>query len=92
MSWSSKLTVHFFEIFRKIATIKDRYCVSMKVAQHYDQSQQLVLIKEFKRCIRHCIRTFLMSRKPTALENAPRLRDDYSLTHKLSFVNKISVC
>ena len=47
-----------------------------------------MLIKEFNRCIHHDIRAFLDDQKADTLENAPRLVDNYALTHKSSFVSR----
>ena len=80
----------YVEFARTKEQLFDRWCVSKKVGQNYDQLRQLILIEEFKRCIRHDIRVFLDEQKADSLENASRLADDYALTHKASFVNKPS--
>ena len=78
----------YVEFARSKEQLFDRWCVSKKVGQNYDHLRQLILIEEFKRCIRQDIRVFLDEQKADTLENASRLADDYSLTHKISFVNK----
>ena len=47
-----------------------------------------MLIEEFKRCINSDVKSFLDEKEVETLENAARLADDYTLTHKVSCVNK----
>ena len=47
-----------------------------------------MLVEEFKRCINSDVKTFLDEKEVETLDIAARLADDYSLTHKASFVNK----
>ena len=47
-----------------------------------------MLVKEFKWCIDSDVRAFLNEKEAETLDLAARLADDYSLTHKTSFVNK----
>ena len=47
-----------------------------------------MLVEEFKWCIKFCIRAFLNEKEVENLDVAARLADDYSLTHKASFVIK----
>ena len=50
--------------------------------------RQLLLVEEFKRCINSDVKAFLDEKEIETLDLAARLADDYSLTHKASFVNK----
>ena len=47
-----------------------------------------MLVEEFKWCINSDFRAFLNEKEVENLDLAARLADDYSLTHKASFVNK----
>ena len=47
-----------------------------------------MLIEEFKRCIDSDVKSFLDEKEVETLEKATRLADDYTLTHKVSFVRK----
>ncbi|MDA3078824.1 hypothetical protein OFO07_07840, partial [Campylobacter sp. JMF_06 NA1] len=59
-----------------------------KIEQSHDKLRQLMLVEEFKRCLRPDIKSFLDEKQVETLDEAARLADDYSLTHKTSFVNK----
>ena len=47
-----------------------------------------MLVEEFKRCIHSDVKSFLDEKEVETLEKAARLADDYTLTHKVSFVSK----
>ena len=47
-----------------------------------------MLVEEVKRCINSDVKSFLDEREVETLEKAARLADDYTLTHKVSFLNK----
>ena len=47
-----------------------------------------MLDEEFKRCINSDVKSFLDEKEVETLEKAARLADDYTLAHKVSFVNK----
>jgi len=47
-----------------------------------------MLIGEFKRCIHSDIRTFIDEQKAETLEDAARLANEFSLSHKMTFVEK----
>ena len=47
-----------------------------------------MLVEEFKRCINSDVKYFLDEKEVETLEKAARLADDYTLTHKVSFVSK----
>ena len=47
-----------------------------------------MLVEEFKLCINSDVKAFLDEKEVETLDLAARLADDYSLTHKVSFVNK----
>ena len=47
-----------------------------------------MLVEEFKRCINSEIKSFLDEKEVETLEKAARLADNYTLTHKVSFVSK----
>ena len=60
----------------------------MKVDKDHDRLRQLILLEEFKRCLPREVKTYVDEQKVDDLESAARLADDYSLTHKKSFVDK----
>ena len=62
-------------------------CLSFYFSDHA-KLRQLMLVEEFKRCINSDVKDFLDEKEVETLDLAARLADDYSLTHKASFVNK----
>ena len=64
----------------------ERWCTSKNVGSNFERLQQIILIEEFKNCIRSKIRTFLDEQNVETLEQAATAADDYALTHKVSFV------
>ena len=59
-----------------------------KVGSDHAKLRQLMLVEEFKWCINSDVRAFLNKKEVENLDVAARLADDYSLTHKASFVTK----
>ena len=47
-----------------------------------------MLVEEFKRCINSNVKSFLDDKEVETLEKAARLADNYTFTHRVSFVNK----
>jgi len=78
----------YVEFARTKEQLFDRWCSSQEIDNNYDRLRQLILVEEFKRCIPSSVRTFIDEQKAETLEKAARLADDYSLTHKDSFVGK----
>ena len=78
------------EFARTKEQLFDHWCSSQKVGNDHDRLRQLVLIEEFKRCIHSDVRTFINKQKAETLEEAARLADDYSLTHRVDFEEKPS--
>ena len=76
------------EFARTKEQLFDRWCSSKKVGSDHKKLRQLMLVEEFKRCINSDVRAFLNEKEVENLDEAARLADDYSLTHKTSFVNK----
>ena len=76
------------EFARTKEQLFDRWCSSKKVGSDHEKLKQLMLVKEFKWCINSDVRAFLNEKEVENLDIAARLADDYSLTHKASFVNK----
>jgi hypothetical protein len=60
----------------------------MTINKNHEKFRQLLLVEEFKRCIHSDVKYFLDEKKVETLEEAARLADDYSLTLKVSFINK----
>ena len=73
----------FIEFAQEKSQLFDRWCMSENANNNYDSLRELILIEEFKNCLTHDIRTFLNHKKPNTLNDAPRLADNFSLTHKL---------
>ena len=78
------------EFARQKEQLFDRWCASGKVGDSYCNLKQLILIEEFKSCIDSGARTFFDEKQVENLEEAARLADDYTLTHKSSFVKSYS--
>ena len=78
----------YVEFARAKEQLFDRWCHSQKVDKDHDKLRQLILIEEFKRCIRSDVRTFIDEQKAETLEDAARLADEFSLSHKVTFVEK----
>ena len=76
------------EFARTKEQLFDRWCSSKKIESDYPKLRQLMLVEEFKRCINSDVKSFLDEKEVETLENAARLADDYTLTHKVSFVSK----
>ena len=76
------------EFARTKEQLFDRWCSSKKVGSDHEKLRQLMLVEEFKWCINSDVRAFLNEKEVENLDVAARLADDFSLTHKTSFVNK----
>ena len=76
------------EFARTKEQLFDRWCSSKKIFSDYSKLRQLMLVEEFKRCINSDVKSFLDEKEVETLEKAARLADDYTLTHKVSFVSK----
>ena len=63
----------------------DRWCNSKEVGSDFEKLRQVVLIEEFKRCVREDIKTYLDEQKVDSLQKAASCADDYALTHKSTF-------
>ena len=59
-----------------------------KKGSDYPKLRQVMLVEEFKRCKNSDVKSFLDEQEVETLEKAARLADDYTLTHKVSFVSK----
>ena len=78
----------FVEFARTKEQLFDRWCDSEKIKKEYKKLRELFLVEEFKRCIHVDIRTFINEQQAKTLNDAARLADDFSLTHKMSHLNK----
>ena len=76
------------EFARTKEQLFDRWCSSKSVGSDHEKLRQLMLVEEFKWCINSDVRAFLNEKEVENFDVAARLADDYSLTHKTSFVNK----
>ena len=68
----------------------DRWCLAKKVEQDYQNLKQMILIEEFKSYVHSDVRSYLDEHRIETLENAARAADEYSLSHKVPFVNMTS--
>ena len=64
----------------------DCWCTSKEVAKDYEKLCQMILVEEFKNCLPDSIKTYIKERKANDLQQTATLADDYSLTHRSSFV------
>ena len=62
----------------------DRWCNSREVGTDFEKLRQVILIEEFKRCVRDDIKTYLDEQKVENLAKAAAYADDYALTSPLS--------
>ncbi|KAK2561648.1 hypothetical protein P5673_015651 [Acropora cervicornis] len=87
--------IKYFLHFEKVAgnlkskeQLFDRWCHSQKVDKDHDKLRQLILIGEFERCIHSDVRTFIDEQRAETLEDEARLAEEFSLSHKVTFVEK----
>lgn len=78
----------YVEFARTKEQLFDRWCSSQKVDKDHDRLRQVILIEEFKRCIHSDVQTFVDEQKAETLEDAARLANEFSLSHKVTFVEK----
>ena len=64
------------------------WCSSKNVKSDHAKLRQLMLVEEFKRCMHSDVKSFLDEREVETIDVAARLADDYTLTHKGSFIDK----
>ena len=76
------------EFARTKEQLFDRWCSSKKIGSDYPKLRPLMLVEEFKRCKNSDVKSFLDEKEVVTLEKSARLADDYTLTHKVSFVSK----
>ena len=63
----------------------DRWCNSREVGTDFEKLRQVILIEEFKRCVRDDIKTYVDEQKVENLAKAAAYADDYALTYKFTF-------
>ena len=83
-----ELTQTHVEFARTKEQLLARWCSSKKIEQNFEKFRQLILVEEFKNCLHSDVKSFLDEKQVETLDEAARLADDYSLTHKISFTNK----
>ena len=76
------------EFARTKEQLFDRWCPSKKIGSDYPKLRQLVLVQWSKRSINSDVMSFLDAKENEILEKGARLADEYTLTHKVSFVKK----
>ena len=60
----------------------DRWCASKGVNNNFENLKQVVLVEEFKKCVRDDIKVYLDEQNVDTLQRAATIADDYALTHK----------
>ena len=80
----------YVEFAREKEALFDCWCAAKKVEGNYNKLRQLILIKEFKKCLQSDVEMYLDEQKADALHQAAVLADDYSLTHKNTFLRSES--
>ena len=83
-----ELTQTHVEFARTKEQLLARWFSSKKIEQNFEKFRQLILVEEFKNCLHSDVKSFLDEKQVETLDEAARLANDYSLTHKISFTNK----
>ena len=78
----------YVEFSRRKEQFYDRWCHSQKVDKDHHKLRQLILIGEFERCIHSDVQTFIDEQRAETLEDGARLAEGFSLSHKVTFVEK----
>eukprot|EP00066_Takifugu_rubripes_P025346 XP_011614612.1 PREDICTED: uncharacterized protein LOC105418111 [Takifugu rubripes] len=63
----------------------ERWCTSRSVGDDFKLLKDLMLVKEFKRCVKDDIKSYLDGKDVKTLHEAAKLADEYSLTHKSKY-------
>jgi len=66
----------------------DHWCTAKEVTHDFENLRQLILLEEFKGCFSPQVKTYLDERKVESLHQTAVLVNDYSLTHKSTFVKE----
>ena len=75
----------FVEFAHEKETYFDRWCSAKQVGHEFDRLRQVILVEEFKRCVRDDIKVHLDEQNVQTLAKAASMADDYALTHKNHF-------
>ena len=78
----------FTDFSREKEAQLDRWCTAKEVGRDFDKLCQLILLEEFKGSLPPQVKTYLDERKVENLHQAAIMVDDYSLTHKSTFVKE----
>ena len=76
----------YVEFAREKEALFDRWCAAKQVDTDYNKLRQLILVEEFKKFLQSDVKMYLDEQKADGLHQAAVLADDYSLTHKQSFL------
>lgn len=63
----------------------ERWCSSKSVGGDFKLLKDLVLVEEFKRCVKDDIKSYLDEKDAATLHEAAKIADEYALTHKSKF-------
>lgn len=63
----------------------ERWCTSRSVGGDFKLLKDLMLVEEFKRCVKDDIKSYLDEKDAKTLQEAAKLADEYSLMHKSKF-------
>lgn len=75
------------EFARELEQLFDRWLLSKQVEKDFEKLRQMILLEQFKSCIRQDIKIHLDEQKVETLSTATTMSDSYALTHKTNFVN-----
>ena len=75
----------FVEFAHEKETYFIRWCSAKQVRHEFDRLRQVILVEEFKRCVRDDIKVHLDEQNVQTLAKAASVADDYALTHKNHF-------
>ena len=80
---------HTINFSREKETLFNRVCTSKAINDKFEKFRQLLLIKEFKKCLHDDVKHTFTKKKLEILSKAVVLADDYLLTHKNSGNHKL---
>ena len=76
----------YVEFAREKEALFDCWCAAKQVENDFNKLRQLILIEEFKKCLQSDVKMYLDEQKADGLHQAAVLADNYSLTHKSTFL------
>ncbi|KAG1666925.1 hypothetical protein GQR58_018668 [Nymphon striatum] len=77
----------FIEFAHEKEMYFNRWCTSRLVDNDFTKLKELMLIEEFKRCVKDDIKSYLDGNDVLTLRQAAKQADEYALTHKSKFMS-----